>query len=100
SGDTFDAAYEQARRLEADEGLVFIHPFDDPDVIAGQATVGMEIIRQHHGRLGAVYVPVGGGGLAAGVATFIKFLRPDVAVYGVEPVDAASMTAALDAGGP
>src|SRR5699024_2421274 len=52
SGDTFDAAYEQARRLEADEGLVFIHPFDDPDVIAGQATVGMEIIRQHHGRLG------------------------------------------------
>lgn len=99
-GDTFDAANEHARELEAVENLIFIHPFDDPDVIAGQATVGMELIRQHPGPLGAIYVPVGGGGLAAGVATFVKFLRPDVKVFGVEPADAASMTAALEAGSP
>lgn len=99
-GDGFDDSQEHARRIEADQGLVFIHPFDDPDVIAGQATVGMEIVRQHPGPLGAVYVPIGGGGLAAGIATFVKFLRPEVKVYGVEPVDAASMSAALAAGEP
>jgi threonine dehydratase len=99
-GDTFDVANEHARALADAEGLVFVHPFDDPDVIAGQGTVGMELIRQHPGPIGAIYVPVGGGGLAAGVAAFVKFLRPDVQVIGVEPVDSAAMTAALAAGEP
>src|SRR5699024_558085 len=99
-GDGFDGAQEHARRLRDEEGMVFIHPFDDPDVIAGQATIGLELVRQHPGPLGAVYVPVGGGGLAAGIATFIKFLRPEVQVYGVEPVDAPTMTTALEAGHP
>lgn len=100
AGDTFDAANEHAASLAAEEGLVFVHPFDDPDVIAGQGTVGLEILRQHPGAIGAIYVPVGGGGLAAGIAAIVKFLRPEVAVYGVEPVDSAAMTAALEAGSP
>ena len=100
TGDGFDDANEHARRLADTDGLVFVHPFDDPDVIAGQGTIGMELIRQHPGPLGAIYVPVGGGGLAAGVAAFVKFLRPEVQVIGVEPVDSAAMTAALAAGEP
>lgn len=99
-GDTFDAANEHARSLAEVEGLVFVHPFDDPDVIAGQGTVGMELIRQHPGPLGAIYVPVGGGGLVAGIAAFVKFLRPEVQIIGVEPVDSAAMAAALAAGEP
>ena len=99
-GDNFDAANERARAIEAEEGLVFVHPFDDPDVIAGQGTIGMELLRQHPGPLGAIYVPVGGGGLAAGIAAYVKFLRPDVSVFGVEPEESAAMTAALAAGGP
>jgi len=94
-GENFDEAYAQARRLEAEKGLTFIHPFDDPDVIAGQGTVGMEILRQHPKPIEAIFVPVGGGGLAAGVALYTKFLRPDVKVIGVEPEEAASMAAAL-----
>lgn len=97
-GESFDEAYAHARQLEAEKGLTFIHPYDDPDVIAGQGTVGMEILRQHPNPIEAVFVPVGGGGLAAGVAVYVKFLRPDVKVIGVEPEDAASMTAALAAG--
>jgi len=100
TGDGFDAANEHARRLAAEEGLVFVHPFDDPDVIAGQGTIGMELVRQHPGPLGAIYVPVGGGGLAAGIAAFVKFLRPDVKVFGVEPEEAPTLTAALAAGEP
>ena len=100
AGDTFDAANERARELEAERGLVFVHPFDDPDVIAGQGTIGLELLRQHPGPLGAIYVPVGGGGLAAGIATYVKFLRPDVKVIGVEPVESAAMTEALAAGEP
>jgi threonine dehydratase len=97
-GDNFDAAYAHARELEAEQGLAFIHPYDDPDVIAGQGTIGMEILRRHPDPIEAIFVPIGGGGLAAGIAIYTKFLRPDVKVIGVEPEDAASMQAALRAG--
>ncbi|HEX2134670.1 MAG TPA: threonine ammonia-lyase, biosynthetic [Microvirga sp.] len=97
-GDTFDEAYAHARGLESEKGLAFIHPYDDPEVIAGQGTVGMEILRQHPDPIEAVFVPIGGGGLAAGVGVFLKFLRPEIKVVGVEPDDAASMSAALAAG--
>ena len=97
AGDNFDEAYRHAQALCAERGLTFVHPYDDPDVIAGQGTVGMEILQQHPGPIAAIFVPVGGGGLAAGVAAFVKFLRPDVKVIGVEPDDAASMKAALAA---
>jgi threonine dehydratase len=96
-GDTFDEAYGQARTLEAEQGLSFIHPYDDPDVIAGQGTVGMEILQQHPEPIEAIFVPIGGGGLAAGIASYVKYLRPNTKVIGVEPVDAASMKAAIDA---
>ncbi len=96
-GDTFDEALGHARELEAAQVLTFLHPFDDPDVIAGQGTIGMEILTQHSGPIEAIFVPVGGGGLAAGVATFVKYLRPETKVIGVEPDDAACMAAALAA---
>ncbi|TGK00754.1 threonine ammonia-lyase, biosynthetic [Leptospira semungkisensis] len=97
-GDTFDEAYSYARNLEKKEGLVFIHPYDDPDVIAGQGTIGIEILQQYPGAIEAIFVPIGGGGLAAGVASYIKFLRPETKLIGVEPVDAASMKAAIETG--
>ncbi len=96
-GDAFDEAYRYALDLCKRDGLTFVHPYDDPDVIAGQGTIGMEIMQQHPGPLEAIFVPVGGGGLAAGVSSFVKFLRPDIKVIGVEPDDAASMAAALAA---
>lgn len=99
-GDTYDDAQALARQRAEDEGLSFVHPFDDLDVIAGQGTIGREILDQVEGGPDAVFVPVGGGGLAAGIATYIKVKRPDVEVYGVEPVDAASMKAAIAAGQP
>ena len=99
-GDTFDAARAHAQILAERDGLVFIHPFDDADVIAGQGTIGMELLRQRPGDIGAIYLPIGGGGLAAGVAAYVKFLRPDIKVFGVEPEDAASMQAAIAAGHP
>ena len=97
-GDAFDDAYAHACQIETEKGLTFIHPYDDPEVIAGQGTVGMEILRQHPDPIEAVFVQIGGGGLAAGVAAYIKFLRPEVKVVGVEPDDAASMSAAITAG--
>jgi len=97
-GDTFDEAAAHARKLEAEQKLTFVHPYDDPDVIAGQGTIGMEILQQHPDPIEAVFVPIGGGGLASGIASFIKFLRPETKVIGVEPVDAASMKAAIAAG--
>src|SRR5690554_6559712 len=97
-GDTFEEAFAHASQLERKLGLVFIHPFDDPYVVAGQGTVATELLHQHPDDIEAIVVPVGGGGLAAGVATYVKFLRPDIRVIGVEPVDSASMTAALGAG--
>jgi len=97
-GDNYDAAYAYARELSEKEGLTFVHPYDDPDVIAGQGTVGMEILKQHHGPLDAVFVPVGGGGLIAGIAEFIKELRPEVKIIGVEPEDADAMSQSVKAG--
>ncbi|WP_375461412.1 threonine ammonia-lyase, biosynthetic [uncultured Enterovirga sp.] len=97
-GDAFDEANAEARRLERESGATFIHPFDDPEVIAGQGTVGLEILRQHSEPIEAIFVPVGGGGLAAGIAAIVRFLRPETKVIGVEPAEAASMQAALAAG--
>jgi threonine dehydratase len=97
-GDDFDHAYAQAVEIARDRGLTFIHPFDDPDVIAGQGTIGMEILRQHSGTLDAIFVPIGGGGLIAGIAAYVKSLYPQVRIIGVEPVDAASMHDSLRAG--
>jgi threonine dehydratase len=99
-GDGFDAARGHAAHLAEKHGYVVVHPFDDPDVIAGQGTIGMELLRQHPGPIGAIYVPIGGGGLAAGIAAFVKFLRPEIRVIGVEPEEAASMKAAIAAGHP
>ncbi|MEM9055918.1 MAG: threonine ammonia-lyase, biosynthetic [Pseudomonadota bacterium] len=97
-GEDYDAAFAHARAYADRDGLALIHPFDDPDVIAGQGTIGMEMLRQHGGPVDAIFLPVGGGGLAAGVATYVKYLYPQVRVIGVEPADAASMKAALTAG--
>ncbi|MFQ5634568.1 MAG: threonine ammonia-lyase, biosynthetic [Gammaproteobacteria bacterium] len=99
-GSTYDDAYQRAVELAKNDDLVFIHPFDDPEVIAGQGTIGMEIHRQQRGGIDAVFVPVGGGGLIAGIALYIKALSPETRVIGVEPEDSASMTAALEAGKP
>jgi hypothetical protein len=96
-GDDFDHAYEHALGIMRERGLTLIHPFDDPDVIAGQGTIGMEILRQHSGRLDAIFVPIGGGGLIAGIATYVKSLYPQVRIVGVEPEDAASMYESLRA---
>lgn len=99
-GEGFDAARAHAAEVAVKEGLTFVHPFDDPDVIAGQGTVGLELLRQQAGAIGAIYVPIGGGGLAAGIAAYVKFIRPEIKVFGVEPADAASMHAAFAAGAP
>ena len=97
-GEAFDDAYAEARRLEQETGATFIHPFDDLDVIAGQGTIGIEILRQHPDPIEAVFVAIGGGGLAAGVASAIRYLRPEIRIIGVEPVEAASMKASIEAG--
>jgi threonine dehydratase len=97
-GDDYDAALERALDLARERNLVFVHPFDDPDVIAGQGTIAVEILRQSGGRLDAIFVPVGGGGLLAGIAVYVKYLYPAVRVIGVEPRDAASMYESLRAG--
>lgn len=94
-GDTYDEASAHAQQLVAEKGMTYVHPYDDPDVIAGQGTVGMEILRQHPQPLDAVFVPVGGGGLCAGVAAYIKYVRPEVKVFAVEADDAACLAAAL-----
>lgn len=97
-GDTYDEASAHAAKLVEEKNLVYIHPYDDPEVIAGQGTIGMEILRQHTGQLDAVFVPVGGGGLLAGVAAYIKYVRPEVKVIAVEPEDAACLKAAMEKG--
>jgi len=96
-GDSYDDAYTHAVNLVKEQGLTFIHPFDDPDVIAGQGTIGMEILRQHADPIDAVFVPVGGGGLIAGVSAYIEHVRPQVRVIGVEPEDAPTLHKALEA---
>ncbi|MDQ8023300.1 MAG: threonine ammonia-lyase, biosynthetic [Moraxellaceae bacterium] len=97
-GESFDEAYAHARQLEAREGFSFVHPFDDPDVIAGQGTVGMEILRQHPRPIDVVFCCIGGGGLIAGVAAYIKRLKPGTRVIGVEADDADGMAQSLAAG--
>jgi threonine dehydratase len=98
-GDDYDQAYEHALELGRERALVFVHPFDDPDVIAGQGTIGMEILRQHHGdEIDAIFVPVGGGGLISGIAAYVKALYPRIKMIGVEPEDAAGMHESLRAG--
>ena len=97
-GDNYDAAFAFALRLGAERGLVFIHPYDDPGVIAGQGTIAMEILKQHTHDLHAIFVPVGGGGLIGGIAAYIKSLRPDIKVIGVEPDEADAMYRSLAAG--
>ncbi len=97
-GDSYSDAHGHAKTLEAERGLTFVHPFDDPDVIAGQGTVAMEILRQHQGPLDAVFVAIGGGGLIAGVASYIKAVRPEVKVIGVQMNDSDAMLRSVRAG--
>ena len=99
-GDNYDDAYEHARELESNDELVFIHPFDDPDVIAGQGTIGAEILQQADAAIDAIFVPIGGGGLIAGIAAYVKAKNPDIRIIGVEPADSAAMRDSLDAGAP
>ena len=84
--------------LQAATGATFVHPYDDPDVIAGQGTIGMEILRQCHGPLDAIFVAVGGGGLISGIASYVKRVRPDVKIIGVQPEDSDAMARSLAAG--
>jgi len=97
-GDTYDEAYACAAALAEEKGMTFIHPYDDPEVIAGQGTVALEILRQHSGDIHAIFVPVGGGGLIAGIAACVKALRPEIRVIGVEPDEAPCMYEALQRG--
>jgi threonine dehydratase len=101
AGDSFDEAYAHALELEKAEKLSFVHPFDDPEVIAGQGTIGLEILRQHSrhdGPIHAIFCAIGGGGLAAGVAAYVKRVRPDIKIIGVETFDADAMARSIKAG--
>lgn len=97
-GDTYDEAYEHSQELANKHGYTYVHPYDDEDTIVGQGTVAVEILRQHPEKIDAVFIPIGGGGLVAGMAAYIKHYRPDIKVIGVEPQDAPTMHAALKAG--
>ena len=97
-GESFTDAYANALELEKSQKLTFVHPFDDPDVIAGQGTVGMEILRQHPGPLDAIFVAIGGGGLISGVAAYIKQLRPEIKIIGVQTEDSDAMVRSVKAG--
>src|SRR5690606_16087131 len=99
-GDSYSDAYRHALSLQAAEGLAFVHPFDDPDVIAGQGTIGMEILRQHQGPIEAIFVAIGGGGLISGVAAYVKQVRPEVRIIGVQNHDSNAMALSLAAGRP
>ena len=96
-GDSYSEAYRKALALKRRRGLTFVHPYDDPEVIAGQGTIGMEIMRQHAGPLDAIFVPIGGGGLISGIAAYVKQVNPKVKIIGVEPVDADAMYRSLRA---
>ena len=98
SGDTYDEAYMYAAAQAEETGMTFVHPYDDPEVIAGQGTVALEILRQHEADIEAIFVPVGGGGLIAGIAAAVKALRPEIKVIGVEPDEAPCMYEALKRG--
>ncbi len=97
-GESYSDAYAHALTLEKKQKLSFVHPFDDPDVIAGQGTIAMEIVRQHSGPIHAIFVAIGGGGLIAGVAAYIKAVRPDIKIIGVQTTDSDAMARSLKAG--
>ncbi len=97
-GETYDECFAEAQRRCQHDGLTFIHPFDDPEVIAGQGTIGLEIMRQSEEAPHSIYIAVGGGGLIGGIAAYIKTLWPEIEIVGVEPIDAAAMTRSLEAG--
>jgi threonine dehydratase len=97
-GDSYSDAYEHALTLAEQQGLTFVHPFDDPDVIAGQGTIAMEILRQHQGPIDAVFVAIGGGGLISGVAAYLKAVRPEIKVIGVQTTDSDAMIRSVQAG--
>ena len=97
-GDSYDAAYAHSLKLARAHNLTYVHPYDDPDVIAGQGTIAMEILRQTRREIDAIFVAIGGGGLISGIAAYVKRLRPQIKVIGVEPVDAAAMYRSLKAG--
>ena len=94
-GNAYDDAYQFAQQLVQDRDLTFVHPYDDPEVIAGQGTIAMEILNQYPASIDAIFVPVGGGGLIAGIAVYIKSVRPEIKIIGIEPDDAACMYQAL-----
>ncbi len=96
-GDSYAEAYEHARRLERRRRLTFVHPYDDPDVIAGQGTIGMELLRQSTQPIHAIFVAIGGGGLISGIAAYVKRLRPDIRIVGVQPKDADAMARSIRA---
>ncbi|NOQ35814.1 MAG: threonine ammonia-lyase, biosynthetic [Methylococcaceae bacterium] len=95
-GDSYDEAYEHAKKLAEEKGMTFVHPYDDPEVIAGQGTIAMELLRQNS-NIDAIFVPVGGGGLIAGIAVYIKFVCPDIKIIGVESEDSDCLNRALKA---
>jgi len=97
-GDSYSDAYAKAIELQRASGATFVHPYDDPDVIAGQGTIGMEILRQRQGPLDAIFVAIGGGGLIGGVAAYVKRVRPEVKIIGVQPNDSDAMARSLEAG--
>jgi threonine dehydratase len=97
-GESYSDAYQHALQLEREHGLTFVHPFDDPEVIAGQGTIAMEILRQHQGPIHAVFVAIGGGGLISGVAAYIKAVRPDIKIIGVQTTDSDAMLRSVRAG--
>ena len=97
-GDSFTDAYQHALKLEKKHKLAFVHPFDDPDVIAGQGTIAMEILRQLSGPIHAIFVAIGGGGLIAGVGAYVKSIRPDIKIIGVQTTDSDAMARSLEAG--
>ena len=97
-GESYSDAYAHALELERTRGLSFVHPFDDPDVIAGQGTIAMEVLRQHQGPIDAVFVAIGGGGLISGIAAYIKAVRPQIKVIGVQTVDSDAMLRSVNAG--
>jgi threonine dehydratase len=94
-GNSYDDAYEYAKQLAVEKNMTFVHPYDDADVIAGQGTIAMEILRQKNDEIDAIFVPVGGGGLIAGIAVYTKFVRPEIKIIGVEPQDSDCLNQAL-----
>jgi threonine dehydratase len=97
-GDSYSDAYERALALQKKSGATFVHPYDDPDVIAGQGTIGMEILRQAAEPIDAIFVAIGGGGLVSGIAAYVKRVRPEVKVIGVQSVDSDAMARSIEAG--